>query len=234
MLHDQELPLFMWTEACRTVVYLQNRSPHKAIGSRTPKEAFTGVRPDVEHFRMFGCLAFSHVPSEKMTNLEPTAEKGIFVGYSETSKAYRIYIPVQRKLVVRRDVKFEEDRAFRKSMELRDRDSSQVPQVDQITAQGDSLQVTGGPSTGTTVSPGSSVTQVIGTGAPGTGMVQVSGAGTQVTGTGTPGDSGTGAGSLRTGTGLQDPGVGHSSGPSLVREPVQTEEHEDSVHQEVT
>ena len=84
------------------------------------------------------------------------------------------------------------------------------------------------------MSPGSSVTQVIDTRAPGTGMVQVSGAGIQVTGTGTPGDSGTGAGSLRTGTGLQDQGAGHSGGPSLVREPAQSEEHEDNVPQEVT
>jgi hypothetical protein len=54
-------------------------------------------------------------PSEKRTKLEPTAEKGIFVGYSETSKAYRIYIPSLKKTMVRRDVKFEEDKAFRKS-----------------------------------------------------------------------------------------------------------------------
>ena len=79
------------------------------------------------------------------------------------------------------------------------------------------------------MSPGSSVTQVIGIGAPGTGLAQVLGAGTQVTGTGTPGDRGTGARSLRIGTGLQDPGAGHSGGPSPVIEPVQSEEHEDSV-----
>ena len=94
-MHDQDLPLFLWTEACGIAVYLQNRSPHRPVGSKTPEEAFTGVRPDVGHFRMFGCLTFSHVPFEKRTKLEPTAEKGIFVGYSETSKAYRIYIPAQ-------------------------------------------------------------------------------------------------------------------------------------------
>ena len=68
-------------------------------------------------FRIFGCLTYSHVPSEKRTKLEPTAEKGIFVGYDETSKAFRIYLPSQRKVVVRRDVKFEEEQAFRKSRE---------------------------------------------------------------------------------------------------------------------
>jgi hypothetical protein len=40
-----------------------------------------------------------------------------FVGYSEASKAYKIYIPKQRKVVVRRDVKFEEYYASRKSHE---------------------------------------------------------------------------------------------------------------------
>ena len=84
--------MFLWTKACGTAVYLQNRSPHRAVGSRTLEEAFTGVTPYVGHFKMFGCLTFSHVPFEKRTKLEPIAEKGIFVGYSETSKAFQIYI----------------------------------------------------------------------------------------------------------------------------------------------
>ena len=118
MLHDQSLPLFLWAEACYTTIYLQNRSPHRAMGCKTPKELFTGKRPEIGHFRIFGCLAYSHVPSEKRTKLEPTAEKGIFVGYDETLKAFRIYLPSQRKVVVRRDVKFEEEKAFRKSIDL--------------------------------------------------------------------------------------------------------------------
>jgi hypothetical protein len=54
--------------------------------------------------------------------MEPTAEKGIFVGYSEISKAYRIYIPALRRVVVRRDVKFEEQKAFERSRELDQRE----------------------------------------------------------------------------------------------------------------
>ena len=88
MLYDQDLPLFLWVETCSTAVYLQNRSPHKAVGSRTPKEAFTRKRPDIGHLRMFGCLTYSHIPSEKRMKLEPTTEKGILVGYSETTKGY--------------------------------------------------------------------------------------------------------------------------------------------------
>ena len=50
--------------------------------------------------------------------MEPTADKGIFVGYDGISKSYRIYIPARKQAVVRRDVKFEEDKSFRKSHEL--------------------------------------------------------------------------------------------------------------------
>lgn len=57
--------------------------------------------------------------------MEPTTKKGIFVGYSETSKVYWIYIPALRRVVVRQDVKFKE-RAFKRSRELEQVDPSIV------------------------------------------------------------------------------------------------------------
>jgi hypothetical protein len=94
----------------------------------TPEEAFSGKKPEVGHFRIFGCTTYSYVPSEKRTKLEPMAERGIFFGYSETSKAFRIYLPSLRKNVLRRDVIFEEDKAFRKSRgtERGEQSSSQI------------------------------------------------------------------------------------------------------------
>jgi hypothetical protein len=49
--------------------------------------------------------------------LDPTGEKGILVGYSEVSKAYRIFVPVHRRIVVSRDVQFEEG-ALRRSRDM--------------------------------------------------------------------------------------------------------------------
>jgi hypothetical protein len=115
MLYDQELPRFLWEEDCNTTIYIQNMNPHKALGRKTPEEVFTGRRPEIGQSRIFGCLDYCHVASKKRTKLEATVEKGIFVGYSDNSKAYRLYIPSLRKTVVRRDVIFEEDRALRKS-----------------------------------------------------------------------------------------------------------------------
>jgi reverse transcriptase-like protein len=175
MLHDQGLPFFLWAEACNTAVYLQNRSPHRALGSKTPEEAFSGKKPNVEHYRIFGCLTYSHVPEEKRTKLEPTAEKGIFVGYSETSKAYRIYIPALRKTVLRWDVRFEEDKAFRRSRDM-DQGKQQASQV-----HGSSPQSTGSQVSGVTGS------QVTGSQSTGFQSTDPSGTGSQIAGTSSSG-----------------------------------------------
>ena len=36
MLHDQGLPLHLWVEECNTVVYVQNRCPHRILSMSTP------------------------------------------------------------------------------------------------------------------------------------------------------------------------------------------------------
>ena len=110
------------------------------MGNKTPEEMFTGKKPEVSHFRIFGYLTFSYVPSEKRTKLEPTVERGIFVGYDETLKAFRIYLFAQRKVVVRREVRFEE-RAFKKSRESA-QEEQQVPPP-QATSQVPSVQSIG-------------------------------------------------------------------------------------------
>ena len=74
MLHDQSLPFFLWEEACSTTVYVLNKSLHRALGCKTPEEMFTRKVPKISHFRIFGCLTDSHVPSEKMAKLEATGE----------------------------------------------------------------------------------------------------------------------------------------------------------------
>ena len=54
----------------------------------TPKQSFTGMKLEVGHLLIFGCLVYIHVPKDKRTNLEPSGNKGTFVEYSESSKAY--------------------------------------------------------------------------------------------------------------------------------------------------
>jgi hypothetical protein len=90
------------------------------LGNVTHEEAFMGKKPYIIHLRIFGCVFYCHIPTEKRTKLDPTTKKRILVGYNETSKSYRIYIPSTRKTVVRRNIKFEEERALRKSCQDKD------------------------------------------------------------------------------------------------------------------
>jgi hypothetical protein len=72
------------------------------------------VKPELEHFRIFGCPVCIHVPKEKRTKLYPSTRKGTFVGYNESLNAYQIYIPRQRQIEVSRDVTFEEEVPFKR------------------------------------------------------------------------------------------------------------------------
>ena len=106
--------MHLWAEATRTAIYVQNRSPHRVLGNKTPEEMFLGEKPKVSHLRIFGCPVYVHVPKEKRTKLEPSGKKGIFVGYSESLKEYKVYIPGFRQIETSKDITFDEDTTFNK------------------------------------------------------------------------------------------------------------------------
>ena len=58
---------------------------------------------------MFGCEAWARIPDEKRKALLPKSEKCIFVGYSKDVKGYRILQPHSHDIIIRRDVKFDEN-----------------------------------------------------------------------------------------------------------------------------
>lgn len=117
MLHDQRLPFHLWAEACNTAVYVQNRCPHRVLGMSTPEEAFTGKKPDVSHFKIFGSSVYVHVNKDVRKKLEPTVEVRIFVGYTETPHNYRVYFLNSKMTIMRRDIKFDEGKAMRLLLE---------------------------------------------------------------------------------------------------------------------
>jgi hypothetical protein len=92
-MYDQNIPLSLWAKDARTAIYIQNRCPHKSLEEKNSKEVFTGKKHLVDHLIIFGSHVYIHVPKEKRTKLESFGKKDTFVGYSEISKAYRIYVP---------------------------------------------------------------------------------------------------------------------------------------------
>ena len=64
----------------------------------TPEEVFSGKKLEISHLKIFGCPMYIHIPKEKRTKLYPSGKKGIFVGYFESSKAYKYIFQGTRRL----------------------------------------------------------------------------------------------------------------------------------------
>lgn len=91
MLADSNLDKKFWADALNTEVYLKNRTPTSALDKITPYEALTGQQPSVEHLRIFGCSAYAHIPKDERRKLDAKSRKCTFLGYSSSSKGYRLY-----------------------------------------------------------------------------------------------------------------------------------------------
>ena len=52
----------------------------------TPKEAWSGIKPLVEYFKVFGCISHVHVPDNKHTKLDYKSIICVLLGVSEESK----------------------------------------------------------------------------------------------------------------------------------------------------
>ena len=109
MIHDQDLPMHLWDEETRTTIYVPNRLSHSALGFKTPEEMFSRKKIEVSHLKIFICPVFVHITKERRTKLDPSGNKGIFVGYCEVSKAFRIYIPGYHNIEINKYVTFDED-----------------------------------------------------------------------------------------------------------------------------
>ncbi|MCO5559755.1 hypothetical protein L7F22_013357 [Adiantum nelumboides] len=89
-----------------TAVYIMNRIPTAVVHNVTPEETFFDKKPDLGHLKVFGCIAYLHVPDELRTKLDP--KKSIFIGYSLEQKGYKCYNPITHHVRVSRDVVFYE------------------------------------------------------------------------------------------------------------------------------
>ncbi|PRQ55986.1 putative RNA-directed DNA polymerase [Rosa chinensis] len=82
MLKTSRIPKEFWPEAVNWSVHVLNRSPTVAVKHMTPEEAWSNRKPTVDHFRVFGCVAYSHVPDERRRKLDDKGVKCIFLGSS--------------------------------------------------------------------------------------------------------------------------------------------------------
>ncbi|GJY83827.1 putative polyprotein [Tanacetum coccineum] len=86
------------------------RSPATAIDCKTPIEVWSGKPADYSKLRIFGCLMYYHVSEGK---LDLRGKKGIFIGYTDGVKGYRIWSSSERRVILSQVVTFDKDYLFR-------------------------------------------------------------------------------------------------------------------------
>ncbi|GJQ98415.1 putative ribonuclease H-like domain-containing protein [Tanacetum coccineum] len=98
MLADSKLPTTFWAEAVSTACYVQNRvlvvKPH----NKTPYELFKGIKPAIGFMKPFGCHVTILNTLDKLGKFDGKSDEGFFVGYSLSSKAFRVYNIRTRKV----------------------------------------------------------------------------------------------------------------------------------------
>nr|XP_009757763.1 PREDICTED: uncharacterized protein LOC104210538 [Nicotiana sylvestris] len=93
MLKAKSMPKEFWAEAVSYAVYLNNRSPTRNVKDQTPQEVWSGRNPSVKHLRIFGSIAYAHVPHQGRAKFDDRSVKHVFVSYDTSSKGYKLYNP---------------------------------------------------------------------------------------------------------------------------------------------
>ncbi|KAK8944130.1 hypothetical protein KSP39_PZI007676 [Platanthera zijinensis] len=119
------LPDSLWGEALKTAAYILNRVPSKAV-TKTPYELWTGKKPSIKHFHIWGCLTEARPYKPHERKLDSRTVTCYFIGYSEKSRGYKFYDPATESIFETGNARFLEDIAFGGEDKLRKIDFSEI------------------------------------------------------------------------------------------------------------
>ncbi|KAJ9561520.1 hypothetical protein OSB04_006680 [Centaurea solstitialis] len=91
MLAYSGLPLTFWAEAVSTACFTQNRTIITKRFQKTPYHIINRRVPNVKFFHVFGCRCYILNNRDNLGKFDKKADEGYFLGYSLTSKTFRVY-----------------------------------------------------------------------------------------------------------------------------------------------
>ncbi|RDX88387.1 hypothetical protein CR513_30024, partial [Mucuna pruriens] len=112
MLFEARLPKQLWGEAFYTTMHAINLNLAVSLNTGVPDKIWFGKDVKYDHLQDFDCKAFVHVPKDERSKLDMKTRQCIFIGYGHDEYGYRMYDPVEKKLVRSRDVQFMEDQTI--------------------------------------------------------------------------------------------------------------------------
>ncbi|KAG8634434.1 hypothetical protein MANES_17G033205v8 [Manihot esculenta] len=117
-----------------TACYVSNRVLIRPLLNKIPYELWNGRKPRVSYFRVFGCKCFILNNKDNLGKFESKTDEGIFLGYSISSKSYRVFN--KRTLIVKESmhVVFDESNPFAPRKEV-SCDDDLVGNLDELTIE---------------------------------------------------------------------------------------------------
>ena len=90
MLNEKNISQVFWVDIMSTACYISNRAYIRKKLDKTPYELYKGRKPNIAHLHIFGWKFFVHNNGkENLRKFDPKSDEGIFLGYSNRSKAYK-------------------------------------------------------------------------------------------------------------------------------------------------
>ncbi|MFW5438955.1 hypothetical protein ACNPIS_31930, partial [Paenibacillus apiarius] len=91
MLSEYKLPKYFWAEAVSTACHVCNRVYLRPILGITSFQLYYQKSLNIAHLRVFGCKCFLLNTKDHLGKFDAKADECIVMGYSSSSKAYRVY-----------------------------------------------------------------------------------------------------------------------------------------------
>nr|GEU70163.1 hypothetical protein [Tanacetum cinerariifolium] len=114
MLADAKLPVTFWAEAVNTACYVQNRVLVNKAHNKTPYELFNGRTPDIGFLKSFGYHVMILNTLDNLGKFEEKGDEGYFLGYSMSSKAFRVFNKRTKRVKENLHIEFLENKAIEK------------------------------------------------------------------------------------------------------------------------
>nr|GFA78357.1 retrovirus-related Pol polyprotein from transposon TNT 1-94 [Tanacetum cinerariifolium] len=112
MLADAKLPVTFWAEAVNTACYVQNRVLVNKSQNKTPYELFNGRTPAIGFLKPFGYHVMILNTLDNLGKFEAKGDEGYFIGYSMSSKAFRVFYKRTRRIEENLHVEFLENKGI--------------------------------------------------------------------------------------------------------------------------
>ena len=112
ILSHAKLPKSFWGEVVKIAIDLINLSPSRPLNGEIPEEVWSGKKASYGHLRVFGCRAFVHIPKDEIAKLDAKTKECIYFGSPRDELGFRLWDPINKKIVRSRDVIFYENQTI--------------------------------------------------------------------------------------------------------------------------